>query len=509
VTNATTKLLMGGTVAVLVIVGMGLFVKSLTGKEEPLVLKLQRGPFEIRVKASGVLRAETSVPVGVRPRGQVMVWLLPEGTMVKKGDMLARFDDTTFRDDVARLRVELDIAQARLRERQEQLEATREDLKARATMLEADLTAAEMELKRLKDLPRKEDLQRAQLDLDYASRNLEVASADCERFKALAAKGVVMVSELKEKEMAVVTARADAEAARIQFQLVRDGATAQEMETARLRAQQVSIDLQQVRSELPGQLRVCEGLVTEAQTEVDKAQSRLDEAVESLDAMQVKSPADGMLVHRTIHGRKIEPGTSFWASASLFDIVDVSKMFVRVKVLESEVRSVQESQQAEVRVVTMPDRVLRGRVSKVAKVGKDKSEDELMTWKEMRAKAGVQAFDVEVTIEETDPRLRPNVTAEVTIQVARLEDVLKLPLDAVVTQDGKPVVRLLTWRGTSFRPVQLGPAGGDWIVVTDGLDEGDRVVLSATEGQEGAGEFTPILPTTTAPEDSKVEAPQE
>ena len=495
--NVTTKIVMAGTILVLVLLGMGFFVRSLTGKVEPPNLTIHRGTFEIRVKATGVLRAETSTPVSVRPRDQVLVWLLPEGTMVKKGDLVARFDDTMFKDGVAQNRTDLQIAKARLRQRQEELQATEEDLKGRITMLEADLAAAEAELKRLKSLPRKEDLERAKLDLDYAERTLEAATAEYERFQTLSAKGVVMTSELRQKEMAVVTARADEQTARIQFQLVRDGATSQELETAGLRLEQVHIDLEQARRELPAQLHVCEGLVTEAQTEVDKAQRRLDEAQQSLDSMQVKSTADGMLVHRTFNGRKLSTGMSFWTSAGLFDIVDISKMFVRVKVLESEVRSVKEGQAVEVRVVTMPDRVLKGLVSKVAKVGKDKSEDELMTWREMRSKAGVQAFDVEVVIDQSDPRLRPNVTAEVTILVDKLDDVLRVPVDAVFMKDGQPVIRVLTWRGAVLRPIQLGPAGNDWIVVTDGLSDGEQVVLTVPDGQEGLEDLKETPSTDT------------
>jgi HlyD family secretion protein len=506
VSNVTAKFLAGAIIVGLVLLGMGIFIRSLSGKVDPPSLEVHRGPFEIRVNADGVLRAENSTPVGVNPRGQVLVWLLPEGTMVKTGDLLARFDDTNFRDEVAENRTGLDIALARLRQRQEELQATDEDLKSRTTLLEADLAASETELKRLQSLPRKEDLERARLDLEYATRSLEAAQAEADRYRTLAGKGVVMASDLKDREMAAVTAKADCESSRIQFQLVRDGATAQELETSKLRTRQVRIDLDQTRNELPGQLRVCEGLVTEAQTEVDKARARLDESNSSLEAMQVKSPADGMLVHRTIRGRKVEPGTSFWASASLFDIVDVSRMFVRVKVLESEVRSVKEGQPAQVRVVTMPDRVLKGRISKVAKVGKDKSEDELMTWREMRSKAGVQAFDVEVVLEETEPRMRPNVSAEVTISVERLENVIKVPLDAVFTRNDQPVVRLLTWRGPTVHPVQLGTSGSDWVVVTDGLTDGDKVVLSVPDARDGLKD---LKESVTSGPDNVPESPKE
>lgn len=481
--NVTVKFLLAGLLALLILIPMALFIGSLRGKVEPLAIEVRPGPFEVKVQVNGSLRAQMSSPVTVRSGGHVLVWLLPEGTMVKKGDMLARFDDTSISDKVAERKIDLKIAQAGLRKRQEELKAGQEDLKARITMLEADREIAETELKRLKGLPRKEDLERAELDHDYAIKILESVLADLERLKALDIKGVVMASELKDKEMAVVTAKADREMASIQLQLVRDGATEQQLETARLRAEQVRIDLDQARHELPGQLRGLQAKVTEAQAQVDKSRNRLGRSEKFLGDLHVKSPADGMLVYRTIRGRKIVVGATFWRSAHLFDVVDLSKMFVQVKVLESEVRSVKENQKVEIRVVTMPERVLMGTVTKVAKVGKDKSEGELMTRQEMRTKAGVQAFDVRVTISESDPRLRPNVGAEVTILVEKLENVIKVPLDGVFRKDGKPVVNVLSWRGARIRPVKLGTVGSDWVVVTDGLSEGDRVLLTLPEGQ--------------------------
>ena len=184
-----------------------------------------------------------------------------------------------------RHKIELEIAEARLRERQEELKATEVDLRARITILEADLEIAKAELRRSRSLPLQEDLDRAKLDLDYAVKALEAAQADHERLKSLATKGVAMMSELKAKEMAVIAARADKQAADIRMKLVRDGATGQELETARLKAEQIRIDLVQAGHELPGQLRVAEGNVTGARAEVDKF---LDNAVlASVDRVRI------------------------------------------------------------------------------------------------------------------------------------------------------------------------------------------------------------------------------
>lgn len=475
------KALLAVTFVLLIVVPMAFFVRSLGGEAEPLSVLVQREPFEVRVEAAGKLEALKSEEVTVKSRGQVLTWLLPEGQMVKKGDLLCQFDDAGLQDDLMDQKINLQIAEARQRQAEETLYANEEDLKARTTMLEADLAIAETELQRLQGLPRKEDLERSRLDLAYAVKNLETATAELDRLKVLVEKGLVMSSEVKDKEMALASAQADKATAEIRLKLVEDGATRQQLETARLKMEQVKIDLEQARKELPERLTGLQANVEKSQAEVEKAHNRLDNTQSAIADTRVTSPCDGMLVCRTLRGRKVQLGDSFWWAAQLFDVVDLSHMRVKVKVLESDVRSVKEGQPVQVRVVTVPDKVLTGKVTKVVRVGKDKSEGELMTWSEMRNKAGVQAFDVEVTLDESDPRFRPNVGATVSILVDSEQNVVSVPLEAVTREGEQAFVHVLRGMGARKRPVKLGTTGTDWVVVSEGLESGERVLLTVSE----------------------------
>jgi multidrug efflux pump subunit AcrA (membrane-fusion protein) len=76
------------------------------------------------------------------------------------------------------------------------------------------------------------------------------------------------------------------------------------------------------------------------------------------------------------------------------------------------------------------------------------------------------------------------MTARCRIVVERLDDVVSLPLDAVLEQEGRTLVRLA---GGEERDVVLGARNSDRVVVTEGLAAGERVQLRLLEAPEGGG----------------------
>jgi len=220
--------------------------------------------------------------------------------------------------------------------------------------------------------------------------------------------------------------------------------------------------------------------VTSAEAAVEKMKARLDRTQKRLDELEVKSPGEGMLVYRTLHGRPLELGAQVWHRAHLFDIAHLDTMVVRAKVKESEFAKIKTGQPAEVRVFSLPDRVFTGEVIEVAKTAKDKSEGELKRWGQPDEKEGILVVDVLVRIKEPSVYLRPNVEAEVVILCQTVRDALSIPIEAVSEREGETVVRVVSSRRAKWRAVTLGPRGRNWVAVSEGLKPGEQVLLEGT-----------------------------
>jgi len=91
--------------------------------------------------------------------------------------------------------------------------------------------------------------------------------------------------------------------------------------------------------------------------------------------------------------------------------------------------------------------------------------------------APAKMFDLRLTFKDSDPRLRPGMSAVARIPVGKLPNVLLVPAQAVFTLDGRPVVYVA--RGGEFVPVdaQVIRRGRDQVALAGGVEVGERVAL--------------------------------
>ena len=154
-----------------------------------------------------------------------------------------------------------------------------------------------------------------------------------------------------------------------------------------------------------------------------------------------------------------------WANQPLIILPDVQKMVVETRVRETDVHKVERNQKVAVRVEAYPDLRLGGEVTLVGTLAQEEKE-----------RRGTKFFTVTVQIRESEPRLRPGMTARVEIQVEERQRALYLPLDAVFEKDGRSIV-FLAGRRPRAREVVLGPSNADFVVIEKGLARGERVLL--------------------------------
>ena len=88
----------------------------------------------------------------------------------------------------------------------------------------------------------------------------------------------------------------------------------------------------------------------------------------------------------------------------------------------------------------------------------------------------VRAFSAVVTIDGSNSRLLPDLTAAIDVEVARVKNALVVPLTAVAREGDKASVRVREGTSVTTRPVTLGPADEVDVVVTSGLTAGQVVV---------------------------------
>lgn len=178
-----------------------------------------------------------------------------------------------------------------------------------------------------------------------------------------------------------------------------------------------------------------------------------------LDATVLTAPFDGVVA--SVY---IEEGEMVNTSTKVIRLIDPSRFYVEVNVDEVDVRYVKLGQPVTITLDAYPDLVLTGKVVEIGIVPSSQGE--------------IVLFPVKVELDSADPRVRSGMSAEAEIVVDKAEGALVVPLDAVIENNGRSLVTVVTPDGPRPTPVATGISDGMYVQIVRGLKEGDMVLAS-------------------------------
>lgn len=227
--------------------------------------------------------------------------------------------------------------------------------------------------------------------------------------------------------------------------------------------------------------------VSTAQRNLASAQAALEQATAKAAERTVKAPSSGSIVElnakvgATVTGGMIMGESDTSGGKQCMQIADLSKMKVTVQVGEKDIAKIAVGQSANVTYPAFPDIVSQGTVTAIASVANSDSGS---------GSGGSVTFNVDILIEAPDSRLKPGMTAEVSVVTEKLDDVVMVPTMALMTEDGEHYyVNLATdSEGKKTRRVKV-------TVVTQ--NDNEAVVGKTQIKRDDQGnEINPGVPTT-------------
>ncbi|HWH56100.1 MAG TPA: efflux RND transporter periplasmic adaptor subunit [Terriglobales bacterium] len=203
-----------------------------------------------------------------------------------------------------------------------------------------------------------------------------------------------------------------------------------------------------------------------------KAAFDVQRAETALSKMTLKAPAAGMVSLVPVwHGGNVspfKPGDRAWPGTPLAELPDPGSIRVTAHVDETERGRLAPKQPVTVHLDAIPDRQFTGRIEDISALA---TEDFSAGWPVPRD------FDVRIVLDDSDPRLKPGMTAQVTVIVDRVRDALAIPVQASFQKEGETLAYV--WSGSKFRPqaIEISRRSGDRVLVAKGLQAGDRIAL--------------------------------
>lgn len=174
--------------------------------------------------------------------------------------------------------------------------------------------------------------------------------------------------------------------------------------------------------------------VSTAQRNLASAQAALEQATAKAAERTVKAPSSGSIVElnakvgATVTGGMIMGESDTSGGKQCMQIADLSKMKVTVQVGEKDIAKIAVGQSANVTYPAFPDIVSQGTVTAIASVANSDTAN---------GGGGSVTFNVDILIEAPDARLKPGMTAEVSVVTEQLDDVVMVPTMALMTEDGE------------------------------------------------------------------------
>jgi HlyD family secretion protein len=299
---------------------------------------------------------------------------------------------------------------------------------------------------------------------------------------------------------------ASAQAAAVQAEASREQAERAAQRARELRQQNPTLISDEQLEQAETSLRVAAAVAISADRQVDQARAGLQEARDQLAKTVLRAPMDGQVTRVAVEeGEVAVPGTFSRETGLLATVSDLSIIQVNVQVDETDVVRLHLGDSAAVTIDAFPDTTFSGRVTKI-------SQSSVTI-----ASAGGSAdravdYNVEVTLDNPPPDVRPDLSATAKIVTDTRDSVLSIPIialtvrehEAISTEDapkdttkGKKEtegVFVVLGGVAQFRPVKVGIAGEEHFEVLEGVAAGDTIVAGPYQAIRDLSDSAKVRP---------------
>lgn len=419
--------------------------KKKKGKDDegPLFEAARKGDLTITVEATGNTEPISDIEVKSEATGRIIELFVKEGAHLKKGDMIARLDQSNQQLVVKQQRIAVSAALVAYNQAKNGSSTTQQSgLQSGVKTAEAGVHSAESAL-------------------ENAKQNLTKAQDDYARMADLHEKGYATDIELSNAQQAVDGARAGVKAAEAALNQAKS---------------QLANALTQAKEFNKG---TDKNTIEQARLQYEQAKVQLEEAQKQLGDSVIKSPIDGIVLEKPVDvGDSVTSINSAFGGTgtTIVKVADLSRIQVRTSVDEIDIGKIKVGQAAKVVVDAFPNKEFAGRVTNVFPQGVAGGGQG----------GGLINFIAIVEVDNRENLLLGNMTATVNIVAQTVKDVLLIPLSATRASKEDPdatVVQVLKEgedpedkkAKTEERKVKLGDTDYKDVVILEGLKAGDKV----------------------------------
>lgn len=215
-------------------------------------------------------------------------------------------------------------------------------------------------------------------------------------------------------------------------------------------------DLQNITS----QVSASKAKIASAKSEVLIIQKSIEAIEVKLNRLKVYSPIDGYIV-----SKEAEKAGYVLPSTPIFKIVDPKTLWIKANIDERLSDKIKLMQKATIKLRSQPEAIFTGTLQRVVAI----------------SNAVTLEREVAVGFDVIPNPFYINEQAEISIEISKYENVLKIPLGLVVTKNGKQGVWVANGTNANFKPISVLAQNDNEAAVSSGIDANTELLLYTSD----------------------------
>jgi len=497
---------------ILALAGGGGYLAFFAGADasatDAIYAPVSEGPLVISINESGSIKPRQQLIIKSEVEGRsTILYLVPEGTRVEKGQVLVELDTASLEER----RLELDIlvqnADAAFISAKENLEIVENQAKSDVELAELNLRFAEEDLEKYKEGEYPNKLNAAIGSVTLAEEELERARDKYEWSQKLYEENYLSETELRSDELSWKRSELNLKTAEGNLDLLKRYTYKRDLAKLESDVRQNTMALERTRRRATSNLVQAQVNLRAKELEFNRHRERFEKILEQIDKARIVAPQEGLVIYATSAQNRwgnqepLDEGQEVRERQELIYLPTADTFIAEVDIHESNLKKVYPGLPVRIRADAVPGRTFVGTVSRISPL-----PDPQRMW----ANPDLKVYKTQINIDGGGDALKSGMNCQAEIIVEQHERTLYIPVQSVTRVDKKPSVWVRNPSGPDLlRHVEIGLDNNRFVRVLEGLSAGEEVLLTPPLAGSVSMLATEILSDVTIPSREEADARSE
>jgi HlyD family secretion protein len=442
--------------------------------ETILTSPVHKRSYPIEIRSVGELEASrsTSVACALRLDQPKIIDLTADGIYVTKGDLLVRIDPSPYEKKLEDLQSALIECENQIEISAHALDWEKDQAEHELKTAQFEMESAHLELNKIINGDGPLEIGKLKSTMQKSMIKYEDLNRYSDDLIALEAEGFLDPIEVRQTQKKLEEEIQAYETAKKQYESYISHVLPMQIKKAETQVKRLGNKQEETIRTGKFKVSKAESALTLAKQRLIDLHRQVKETEYELHMTEIRAPGPGMVVlreeYRQSQKRKPRVGDVIVRNQPILDLPDLSSMLVKTKVREVDLYKIEIGKAVTIEVDAYPNLLFHGDVTFIG----------ILAISDIFKSGDEKYFEVKVAMNETDPRLRPGMTARLVIHAGEVKNALTVPIHSVFESAKKNYCYIVQNNSYVKQLVETGMNNEHWVEIKSGLKENQHVCLS-------------------------------